>query len=192
MSRAPNTPLPAGWVAPGWIVGLDLSLTGLGMVAVPAEWNLDWSRVLRKSLESDPQAPLVDRIRDLAIDVQRWVDWVQARHAVPCSVWIEGSITGRAQANTVRSQLKLAGAVEHELRRENAIICQTAEQHSVRKLLLGRYSSRDGKDPVLHALRQMIPDADDWYEDELDAFAVANYGLAQVDAPFVTIARSAA
>jgi hypothetical protein len=155
------------------VIGLDLSLTGLGLVAVPGDWGLDFGRVKRDTLETRPGEAQVDRRSALADDVVRWIEWARGKNQA--DVWIEGSITGRKYANTVRSQLMLAGVVAHELRRRLGIDANFAEQSTARRLLLGRLPPRDRKSYVLVELRKRT--ATNWREDEYDAFVTANYGL---------------
>lgn len=165
------------------VIGLDLSLTGLGLVAVPGDWGLDFSRVQRETLQTGPRAAQVDRRAMLADDVVRWVDWARGKNQV--EVWIEGSITGRQYANTVRSQLMLAGVVAHELRRRLNIDASFAEQSTARRLLLGRLPPRNRKAYVLAELRKRT--ATQWREDEYDAFVTANYGLLQAGLAFYAV-----
>jgi hypothetical protein len=161
------------------VAGLDLSLTGLGLVVVPSDWDLDFGRVRRTVLHTKPNLELVDRIAALAADACEWLAW--ARNGKPLEVWVEGSITGGRMGNSVRSQLKLAGVVEHEIRRQLGVVARTAEQSSARKLLLGYVPPKNRKEHVVEALKLLTPTA--WDGNEYDALTTANYGLHELAAP---------
>jgi hypothetical protein len=166
---------------PFCVVGLDLSLTGLGMVAIPDSWGLDFEQVKRRTLASVPEREMVDRIADLASDVVRWVEW--ACEGTTPVVAIEGGIMGAKLARSVRSQNELAGVVKHELRRRLQALATTVEQSSARKTLLGKIPPRDRKAAVIAFLRPRTRAA--WEPDEYDAFVVANYRLRGLGLPHI-------
>jgi len=161
------------------IVGLDLSLTGLGMAAVPPDWDLDWKHVQthRVSCPLPRNATLrqqTDRLRSLALDCRVFAVRVGATH-----VWGEDLPTARA-FNLV-SLGELRGAVRLELLRECGLDLHFAPQSSVRKFLLGRLPRKDRKAHVVEALK--AAGANFGSDDECDAFAVANWGLSEIGAP---------
>lgn len=171
-------------------VGLDHSLTAFGLAAVPADWGLDFDRVRRVTLETKP-GPTVPRRAALARDVVEWVKREAAYARAPLTavhVLVEGGIFMRGKAETIRSQERLAGVVEHELERELGLHVAVAEQRSVRSLFMGASASRGrGSGDVAQALMRELVGAS-WDEAELDAFLVANYGMAEAGGAFVTVA----
>ena len=171
------------------VVGVDCSYTGLGLCAVPGDWGLDWSRVRRTVLGTAPvDGPLVARAGALARDACRWIEWACLHHER--AVWIEGGLSRGGKGDSVRTQSRLIGVVEHELYRLFGIVAGHAEQTHVRKLLLGFEPPREKKAHVLGVLEQLTPTK--WNPNEYDAFASANYGLAQAGLAFVSIAKEAA
>lgn len=167
------------------VVGLDLSLTGLGMVSVPGSWATDFSAVQRHRVGTGARQSFGSRLVYLADAVCRWVE--EQRGAEDCEVFIEGSIAGKGES--FRGQLKLAGAVEHELYRRLGIETKAAEQSSARKLFLGFLPRSARKDTIVFALSQLTPTK--WSADEYDAFIAANFGLAELGLPFVSLAEAA-
>ncbi len=166
------------------VFGIDAALPGLGLVAVPSDWALDFSRVRRVTLETTPGPPGPARMGALARDVCRWIKWARGRGQA--DVWIEGSITNSPDlAYTVRSQLKLAGVIEEYLWRELGVECGTAEQSTARKLLLGKLPKSDRKKAVFAALELLTPT--NWDANEYDAFVTANYGLQANGVAYLTL-----
>lgn len=165
------------------IVGLDLSLSGLGMCAVPASWDLDWRRVrfetltyeLRKDATIREQAA---RLRSLARDVRTWVIWAGATR-----IWIE-QLPSYVPAKTMHSLKKnaaLHGVLMLELVDQVGIEPAYVDETTARKFLLGRLPQKDRKAHVVEALKA----ADDPFEDDdqRDAFCCANWGLSELGAP---------
>jgi hypothetical protein len=170
------------------IVGVDCSYTGLGLVAVPGDWGLDWRRVKRATLQTKPGVPLVARAGALARDACRWIEWA-ARHG-GLAVYIEGGLSRGGKGDSVRTQSRLIGVVEHELYRVFGVVAEHAEQAAIRKLLLGFEPFRDKKHAVIGVLKQLTPTT--WDPNEYDAFAAANYGLSQQGLAFISVASEAA
>jgi hypothetical protein len=167
------------------IVGLDLSLRGLGMVAVPPAWDLDWKRVRFKSLAYELRGTAtpreqVARLEALSRDV---VAWCVRRGA--SQVWIEDQ-PSYVPANTIHSLKKnseLRGVVRVELARAG-FDAEFIDETSARKLLLGWIPGKDRKACVVEALKAAGDPFD--YDDERDAFTVANWGLHELGAPCLT------
>jgi hypothetical protein len=165
------------------VLGLDLSFTALGMVAIPSGWDLDMRRVERHRVgyeldrSSSPRDHL-NRLRDLALDVRVFAIRVGASH-----VWAESLPTQRAFS--VVSLAKLRCAVDLELYREVGLVTQDAALSSSRKLLLGKCPAENPKQHVAEALRARGADfADD--DAKTDAFTVANWGLNELGIPCLT------
>lgn len=164
-------------------VGIDPSLTGLGLVAIPETWGCDLHRVRTPEKNGAPavlstdsdDGPLPARRLKLAGNVVKWIDWLRRRPGVEVEVWMEGGIAfGRDIAKTLRSQERIAGAVEDALYRDLGIECMVAEQSAARKLLLGYLPFRDKKQAVVEVLAQLRPDLD---HNVYDAICAANFGL---------------
>lgn len=168
-------------------VGLDHSLTAFGLVAVRPDWGLNFHRVRRVTLATPP-GPLVPRRAALARDVVEWVRREAAHAGVPLTavrVSVEGGIFMRGKAETIRSQERLAGVVEHELARELGVAVAIAEQRDVRRVFMGAKASggRGSGDAAQELMRELVGSS--WDEAELDAFIVANYALAEAGEAFV-------
>lgn len=166
------------------IVGLDLSLTSLGMAAVPSDWGLDWSRLRCRTLAApDSTIPLPVRIAALARDVASWLGWLRSRDKV--EVWAESVPTHAAHAIVPLARLR--GVVEHELLTAGVAPIREAPQSTIRKLFLGKLPPHARKQAVLEQINQMAPGVFEDH-DQADAFVVANYGLSFVEgAAFVAL-----
>jgi hypothetical protein len=168
------------------VLGLDLSLTGLGMCAVPLDWDLDWTRVRTKVRgtkreKHESAAAHWSRLEQLAIDVRVFAVLVGATH-----VWAEGGITKIGTGASLVALGELRSAVCLELKRECGLIVETAHQSTIRSFFLGKLPPRDRKEVTCATLRSIA--ADVWANksnDECDAFVVANWGLSELAAPCI-------
>jgi Holliday junction resolvasome RuvABC endonuclease subunit len=165
------------------VLGVDSSLTGCGLVAVPGSWDLDWRRVTFASLGRDlprgaTAADRLHRVADLANDVCKFARLTRATHVV-----LEGQVA-RGRAFNVPQLCELIGVIRHELLKQCGLVAPLAPQSSVRKLLLGWLPAKERKAHVVEALKAAgDPFA---YDDERDAFAVANWALHELAAPCLT------
>jgi hypothetical protein len=175
-------------------VGIDHSLTAFGLAAVSPDWGLDFRKVRRVTLTTSPEhGPEVARRALLARDVATWVSNVATASGCPLSavrVFIEGGVFMRGKSNTIRSQERLAAAVEHELYTQHQIQVAVAQQRAVRTLFMGSSLSggRGAGDAAQGLLRAVAPDVAGWDEAELDAFLVANWALSEAAETFVSVA----
>lgn len=165
------------------VLGVDLSLTGLGLVAVPVNWDLRWDRVQRQTLglalpKGASQREYVERRRALCDDVARWASRRSVTH-----VWVEGYPMGGRLFNI--DKLAELGGVLKDRMHELGLYLEPVPEVTARKLLLGKLPPRDRKAVVVETLRQLGAGFDD--ADQADAFTVANYGLSELNAPFITI-----
>jgi hypothetical protein len=172
-------------------VGLDHSLTAFGLAAVRPDWELDFRRVRRATLTTKPGPQPARRAR-LADDVLEFVKREAARSDLPLSavrVFIEGGIFMRGKADSIRSQERLAGVVEHELLRAG-IELEILEQRTVRATFMGRSAAfgRGAGDAAQGLLRAVAPDVAGWDEAELDAFLLCNHALSLEGEAFITCA----
>lgn len=163
-------------------LGLDISLTGLGMVAIPADWDGDFEKLDRNSLgiELDKNATprqQIDRMLALALDVRIWA----ARKEVTI-VCYEDSLP--RDAYSVKPLAKLLGYIEKELAQGCGLFAEPVNQSSARKFFLGYLPTKrkggprvDRKKVITSAL-DGITDIFQWH-DEKDAFVCANYRMGQ-------------
>lgn len=166
------------------VLGIDLSLTGTGLVAVPVDWDMKWERVARLSIGMDlPKGASLRehtlRRRALADDVARWASRRNVTHA-----WVEAAPMGGRAPFNVDKIAELGGVVKDRLA-ELAIFPTPVAEMTARKLLLGYVPPRDRKAAVVAALQQCGANFRD--ADQADAFVAANYGLAELGAPFVAL-----
>jgi hypothetical protein len=165
-----------------YAVGIDASMTGLGLLAIPGDWGCDLRRVLRAPiLGTVPEDGCYPARREkLCRDVVEWVGWLQRKRGADLQVFLEGGIISKDSASSVRSQERIAGAVEDALWRHLGIECRTVEQTTARVLLLGYLPAKDRKQHVIDALSKLAPG---WNPDHYDALAPANWAIRQEELP---------
>jgi len=178
-------------------VGLDHSLTAFGIAAVPTGWGNDFRRVRRATLGTKPGASVVHRRASLARDLIQWLTWAAASEGLPMTsvrVFAEGGIFMRGKSETIRSQERLVGVLEHELDVCIGIELEQIEQRHARTVFMGSALSggRGAGDAAQELLLAVLPDPDAWFEAELDAFIVANAALCDAGEAFVSVAPEAA
>lgn len=161
------------------IAGLDLSLTGLGAVAVPSGWDLDWRRVERASFgvsltKTATTREVTGRLRDLARDVRVWLIRVGATHVVA------EDLPSRGVFSTV-PLAELRGVLRLELLDQVGLDLQFVNLQYARKVLLGAKPPRDPKAYVCEALYAAGADFAD--ADQCDAFCTVNAVLDQFEVP---------
>jgi Holliday junction resolvasome RuvABC endonuclease subunit len=158
------------------LLGLDLSLTASAVVAVPLDWDGNWSRVrscvtgekLERSASDAERAHRTERIAARLVSFARSVG---ATHA-----FVEGYAYGlRTSAHSLG---ELGGVVRLALVTAGLELA-TVNMGTARKLLLGVCPRSSAKVAVAETLRAAgAPRA--WSLDESDAFAVANFGLSEL------------
>lgn len=163
------------------VAGIDLSLCSLGLVAVPADWDLQWSKLATETVRLPIRADAsideqTERLRHLTERVAAFV----RRHGVT-HPWIEAypASGGRAVPNLHRLA-ELGGAVRVELLRMG-LVARFAPLASARKLVLGKLPRREMKAAVFEALYSY--GARFGTHDEADAFVTANYGMHELEIP---------
>jgi hypothetical protein len=175
------------------VVGLDHSLTAFGLTAVRPDWELDFHRVRRVTLKTGPDyGPDAARRHDLARDAAEWIRRVAVSFDEPLTsvrAFIESGIFNPKMVDTIRSQERLAGAVESAL----WAICirlELAQQRSVRSVFMGKSASggRGAGEAAQELLKAACPVTRTWDEAELDAFLVTNWALAEAGEAFVSVA----
>lgn len=154
------------------LLGLDLSLTASAAVAVPLDWDGDWSRVrscvVGEKLRRD--ASDAERARRTETIAARLVAFARATGAT--KAFIEGYAYGLK--TSAHSLGELGGVVRLELVRAGLELV-TVPMQTARKLLLGRCPRQGAKVAVAEALRAAGARFEAF--DEFDAMAVANWGL---------------
>lgn len=161
------------------IAGLDISLTGLGAVAVPSGWDLDWRRVERISFgvslhKGASTRDVTNRLRDIARDVRVWLIRVGASAVVA-----EDLPPQRAFSTVPLAELR--GVLRLELLDQAGLDLQFVNQSTARKVLLGRLPAKERKAHVVQALRAAGADFAD--ADQCDAFCTVNAVLDQFEVP---------
>jgi hypothetical protein len=163
-------------------LGIDASLTGLGLVCIPAGWDGDFSRVARETLgvtlpKSPSQRDVIRRMLDLSVDVRRFA----VMHGATVAV-IEDVPTH--QAFNLVKLAELRGFIRSELARECGIYVEPVNQSAARKHFLGYLPTRkkDGprvnrKEIVLAALDTLTDVFQ--FGDEKDAFITVNHRMAR-------------
>lgn len=153
------------------VAGVDLSLTGLAMVVVPADWGCDFARVRAKTLTTDPSdGTHARRMRDLARDAATWLEWARATH-----VFLEQPIVTRKQHNLDQA-FRLGGMVELAVLELLDLSCQWAPLIKARRLLCGSVSKAVAQE-ALAGVEQLTD------EHQRDAAVAMNFGLAELGLP---------
>lgn len=160
----------------GAALGLDLSLRGAGLVAVPPDWCGDWSRIARAtvghSLTRDAtEADRIGRLVRLSAEVVAFAEAHRCKRAVV----EQYAFTSRNAHSHALGEL--GGVVKVLLTARVGIPVDVVPPASARKLILGKLPRKDVKVATRAALTRMgMPT--EWTNDEADAFVVANYVLA--------------
>jgi Holliday junction resolvasome RuvABC endonuclease subunit len=154
------------------ILGLDLSLRGAGLIALPITWCGDWNRVARhtfgekltKEASDDLRIGRLLRISSSVIDFAR-------RHECD-AVAVEG-YSFASQHSHAHALGEIGGVVRHQLAEKLGLRAVTVGAHTGRKLLMGKAPMRDAKTLTRAFLTSLgMPTA--WTMDEGDAFVAAN------------------
>lgn len=174
------------------VIGIDPSQTGLGIVAAPLLWGMDWNLVRAKSFgrqlgKNATRPELVELTASIARDVRNWVDWIRTAYGEPMKVcaFMEGFLSKGAFGHD--RVIRVGSVVEHELR-GLGIFCQPAPLASARKLFLGRCPPGAKKlvDQVLRAQTDVLADGD-----QRDAFVIMNWGMSELGGDCLAGARAA-
>jgi hypothetical protein len=171
--------IPA-FTADVWTVGIDLSLTGLGLCAIPGEWNpahpSEWARIRRVTLTTKAGGPLVARADALAENVVEWLLWCGKGSGKNLRVCHEGYPVGGRVYN-LDKLCELGGIVKRAIwdHPDLDIEVTAVPQSTARKLICGKLPQRDRKAVTIKTLRAMAGGAlDGATDDECDAIVAAN------------------
>lgn len=157
----------------GVILGLDLSLRGAGMVAMPLDWGGDWGRLKRhtvgEGLPRDAREALrIGRLKRVVDDI------ISFARLTCCTAVIVEQYAFSSQSSQAHALGELGGVVKHQLVERLGLIVDVVSPASARKLILGKLPRENVKNAVLHALTKMGMPLE-WGADEADAFVVANW-----------------
>ena len=180
-------------------MGIDASLTGTGLVAVPADWGLDWSKVARAKLglEVPMKASEADRIRRLEYICKLTLEFAELHHAT--DVFLE-----QYAFSAKLSRAHAIGELGGNLKRDIVIglgLPLTVVSPASARALFGKFSAvlKKGspkgtpkpapvKDQV-HAVLKRAGLPLNWDGDETDAWVVANWGLSGIKGADAMILR---
>lgn len=164
----------------GVILGLDLSLTGAGMVALPLDWQGDWGRVAHglvgEKLPKD--ASESRRIGRLKLVTEAIIDFAQWHHCTTAIVEQYAFTSVHSHAHALG---ELGGVVKHQLSERLGLIVEAVPPASARKLILGKLPREKVKDAVIVALTKMGMPLE-WNADEADAFVCTNWAASALGA----------
>jgi hypothetical protein len=159
-----------------WTCGIDLSLTGLGLCAIPSDWDPGsreaWASIRRTTLGTKPGLPLVARADLMAQDVVTWIGRLYEKEAP--KVCHEGYPIGGRVFN-LDKLCEVGGIVKRALWIGMQLEVWPAAQSTARKLICGKLPQRDRKAATLDVLRRFAQGAlDDATDDECDAIVACN------------------
>lgn len=160
----------------GWVVGLDLSLTSTGVCAIPMGWDPGaWYQVRGAVIVSEPREDRIERIAQIVRELEDELFPLRS----PVHVFIEGYSFGvRSQQTRAFGLGELGGVVRWVLRKRGALLAGDVPATQWRKFLLGANPGTGAKEIAHRALREA---GAPWEcGDTLDAFGVANFGLADL------------
>jgi hypothetical protein len=160
---------------PTVVMGVDLSQTGLGLVAVPGDWDLNWGRIARvtvgrKLAKGAPPWEAAERLEYLITEAIGFARRYGATH-----VFIEGYPKGGRVFN-LDMECELGGALKLALRRELGLTAHTSHISTARKLVLGKLPRSDVK-KITHTVVRSLGPMPFATGDEIDAWVAANLGM---------------
>jgi Holliday junction resolvasome RuvABC endonuclease subunit len=146
------------------VMGLDLSLTGTGVVAVDNNWRI----VEKRLITSSPKEENTPRLAKIALSIHLCVGKI-----LPDLVIIEGPAFGIGKTTSMFQLGELAGIVKRDLFIANypfIIVPPTV----LKKFVTGKGNAK--KDLMLLAIHKKF--GEDFEDDNLaDAYALARYGF---------------
>lgn len=152
------------------VAGVDLSLTGLALVAVPTDWGFHWDRVRATTLTtSTADGTHARRMRDLARDAATWLEWARVTH-----VFLEQpSIRHSGKQHNLDQAFRLGGMVELAVLELLDLSCEWAPLFKARWLLC-EAKSKEVAQEALKGVEQLVD------EHQRDAFVCCNWGLSEL------------
>jgi hypothetical protein len=175
------------------VIGVDLSPTGLALVAMPLDWDLRFERcpaaVYGYSLpRSAPASAHVLRLRAIVADA---CAFVHARSGGARHVFLEGyPIMGGRGVYNLHLVCEVGGALRMALAERLGIVARTAPLSTARRLVIGPHRSAGAKALIQKAVREIGAPAS-WSEHEVDAWVAANYGASELGGCAIAIGAAA-
>lgn len=166
------------------LVGLDLSLRAAAACAIPYDaWDgkLDYVRTMMFGYDLPNTASPKDklaRIHSIADGVTKFCAGVDAK-----AIYIEEYAFSQGQAHAHEIG-EVGGVVKHRLFRKLGLVTIPVANNTARKTLLVKLPSPRGKPKgyvkswVWANVRRLEGSARVWTNDEVDAFVIANHGIA--------------
>lgn len=182
-------------------IGIDLSLTGLGVCAIPSRWDpstrAGWASIRRQTFGTKPGDVLVVRADRMARDVCAWIArlydhendhaWLKDLADNGVKVCHEGYPLGGRVYN-LDKLCEVGGIVKREIWQTLKTDVWASPQSTARKLVCGKLPQRDRKATTLAVLRKMAHGAlDDAGDDECDAIVAANLYRKELGLSFVAL-----
>lgn len=181
------------------VAGLDLSLQGAAAVVVPEDWGIDWARCaslrVGHSLPCDASdADQLGRLMRIKLELFQFLATNGATH-----VFVEQYAFSRGKSRA-HALGELGGVVKVDCL-EAGMPVRSVTASAARKLILGRLPptrTKPGEPKPLgaklatHTALARMGAPSGWTGDELDAFAVANWGLADLGTRSALIVEQAA
>lgn len=180
-------------------MGIDGSLQGTGLVAVPFDYGLDWSKVARAKLGAslDKGASEVERVRRIDFICTRMMEFAE-EHGVTDVFMEEYAISAKNQAYS-----RLVAELSGNLKRDVVIglgLPLTVVPPATARTVLGKFSARAKKGqpkPVkikvqVQRVLKLAGLPVTWDGDETDAWVCVNWGLSGIDGAHALILREAA
>lgn len=172
------------------VLGIDLTVTGgLGLAAIPGDWDLDFGRVAVTSIvaprpieKAETTSERLLRLALLESGVVRFAREHRITHA-----FCEGYLTGSAFNATKIAEV--GGFVQRALHRELGLLTHLVPLSSARKLTLGKIPSRRKNEPkppggMKAVIQKMLVDfigvPKHWNADEIDAWVIGNWGCSEI------------
>lgn len=171
------------------VVGIDLSLSGLGVCAIPGAWDPSsaeaWARVALTSFQSKPGAAMPARMNALAQLVVQWIDGLACARA-DLRICHEGYPLGGKTPFAIDKLIELGGVVKHVIWTTLGLELWSAPEMSARKLVCGKLPQRDRKAAAIGAIRsKAFGELDTARADECDAVIAANLYCKHLGLPHV-------
>lgn len=189
-------------------MGIDASLTGTGLVAVPFDWGLDWSKVarLKLGLGLSKGATETERVRRLDFICKRMVEFAE-EHDVTDVFMEQYALTAQSE----RTRAFALGELGGNLKRDVVMglgLPLTVVSPATARTLLGKFSMPRRKKgapkpprgtpkplSIKEQVQVVLKRAGlpvQWDGDETDAWVVANWGLSGIQGADALILREAA
>ncbi len=157
------------------IVGLDLSLRNVGMVAIPEAWDQEWKALDHETFRTST-AGESSRTDTLIAIGTRVVDFCRRTEAT--HIYCE-DYPRHLRSASVHTLAEVGGVVKARVREWTGLDVTPVNLSDARKLLLGRLPKADiAKRVVFEGLISCGAHFED--DHQADAFCVANWGLSEL------------